>query len=143
MKYEVVSLFDSVTGLYGRPFYLSSIDQAKRVAIDVLSGNTDVSRHPADFRLVHLGDFDDQSGLINCFPDFVVLVRMDSVVLPDGFLDRVRKDDFDYAANLKSVVDSVSSIRQMLGQLSHLRDLKTSSLSVSSRKSVRNSTKRK
>lgn len=60
---QCFSLLDSKTGIYGTPFFMPHVGAAVRACMDLGSDlNTTVGRHPADFYLVLLGSFDDQSG---------------------------------------------------------------------------------
>jgi len=66
MMYRVYSLLDLKTGHYSRPFFaLHQADAIRDVIALAESGGNHVSRHPADFQLTNLGEFDDQSGLFS------------------------------------------------------------------------------
>jgi hypothetical protein len=60
---QVFSLFDTKAGIYGQPFFMQHVSQAVRAVQDLCSdGETTVGRHPADFTLCRLGQFDDNTG---------------------------------------------------------------------------------
>lgn len=64
MKHQMYSIYDKVSKVYILPFYQSN----ERVAIrSFVSGMMDsthqLSQHPHDFVLFHMGEFDDESGL--------------------------------------------------------------------------------
>jgi len=56
---------DVKTGFYSQPFFLVHNGAAVRAALDVGNDlNTSIGRHPYDFRLVRIGEFDDSVGLL-------------------------------------------------------------------------------
>lgn len=63
MKITAFSLFDTKTGVYGTPFFMLHVGQAVRAVQDLGNDmNTTIGRHPADYSLVILGEFDDATG---------------------------------------------------------------------------------
>lgn len=75
MKTCILSLFDSAANFYAAPFTVPSTAVAVRslkAAIDGDSG--DVAKHPEDFTLYKIGEFDSESGKITAFdtPERVV-----------------------------------------------------------------------
>lgn len=63
MKHVVVSVFDAATELYGRPVFVSAVGVAVRSFGDEVNrGEGDVGKHPEDFSLFQLGEFDDATG---------------------------------------------------------------------------------
>lgn len=63
MMLKVFSLYDTKTGLHGTPFVMQHVGQAIRACQDLAGDlNTTVGRHPADYMLVELGTFDDNTG---------------------------------------------------------------------------------
>lgn len=63
MEIKVFSLLDTKTGIYNAPFFMAHIGLAVRAVAELAADlNTTVGRHPADFMLVDLGSFDDQTG---------------------------------------------------------------------------------
>lgn len=68
-KMQFYSLYDSKAQAYGRPFTVNSKGEAIRSFITVLEdSNTPVGRHPADFNLFYLGEFDQLSGMLLPIP---------------------------------------------------------------------------
>lgn len=65
MKYKICSVHDSKMEEYGQPFFVAALglavrsfgDECKRV-----DANNNMSKHPEDFTLYHLGEFDSESG---------------------------------------------------------------------------------
>lgn len=66
MKMLAFCLYDTKTGVYHVPFFFPHPALAIR-AIGDLAGDqsTHVGRHPMDFALFHIGDFDDQTGVLS------------------------------------------------------------------------------
>lgn len=63
MRLVMFSFLDGKTGFYSTPFFMAHVGQAVRAAIDLAEDtSTTIARHPADFSLVQLGEWDDQSG---------------------------------------------------------------------------------
>jgi len=67
---QIYSLLDLKTGAYSRPFYTHYDAQAIRDVIGLVeAGENHVARHPADFNLMGLGVFDDETGgFMPCVP---------------------------------------------------------------------------
>lgn len=60
MKLLLVSLFDRGVQAYGRPFYVPHVNAALRSLTDeVNNAQSDLFKHPDDFDLYELGEFDD------------------------------------------------------------------------------------
>lgn len=65
MKFVIVSVYDSKTEAFGRPFFVptegagirSFLDEVNRIADD-----NPLSKHPGDYQLYLLGYFDDSDG---------------------------------------------------------------------------------
>lgn len=65
MTLKMFSLLDIKTGIFNTPFFMAHAGQAIRACIDLGQDMaTTVARHPADFMLVDLGTFDDQTGTV-------------------------------------------------------------------------------
>lgn len=65
MKVNVYSIFDEKAAAYAPPFFMGHNGQAIRAFSDLVEDNKSaISRHPADYTLYKLGEFDDNSGVI-------------------------------------------------------------------------------
>lgn len=63
MKYFVYTIHDTKAVTYNQPFFALNHAVAKRLVSDVVSDvNTPFGRHPADYRVYCIGQFDDQLG---------------------------------------------------------------------------------
>lgn len=63
MKMHIFAVYDSKAEFYGNPFFMSSVGEAIRGFQDVsIDKNTNIGRHPGDFTLFHLGEFETSYG---------------------------------------------------------------------------------
>lgn len=63
MLLNAYSLYDAKALTYSPPFYASAHGQAVRLVLDLAQdSNTTVGRHPADFTLYCIGQFNDAVG---------------------------------------------------------------------------------
>lgn len=68
----VVAVLDTATQLYGQPFYVPAIGAAMRSFTDEVNrqaGDNQLNKHPDDFHLYHLADFDDEQGTFTTPPE--------------------------------------------------------------------------
>lgn len=69
MKLKVYSVFDSKLATFGRPWYEMTDAAAIRVFSDAVNDGSNPNnqwyKHPEDFSLYCLGDFEDESGAID------------------------------------------------------------------------------
>lgn len=69
MKLLAFALFDSKASFFNTPFFMPHRGQAVRAVIELGSDlSTTVGRHPADFHLYEVGEFDDQTGILVPLP---------------------------------------------------------------------------
>lgn len=66
MTFKIFGVFDVKADAFSRPpFFMSTNGQAVRAFADLANdSNTDVGRHPEDYRLMVLGTFDDNKGVV-------------------------------------------------------------------------------
>lgn len=61
-------LFDSKAAVYGTPFFMPNQAMAMRGFGDMVNDNRSmVAKHPEDFTLYMLGEFDDNTGVVKAF----------------------------------------------------------------------------
>lgn len=69
MIVKAYCLYDNKVCAFATPFFAvnhaTAIRMVKEVGMDL---NTTVGRHPNDFQLYHVGEFDDQTGTFIAFP---------------------------------------------------------------------------
>lgn len=69
MKYGMYSVYDSKAGAFLPPFVLPRTQQAQRVFGDcVNSPDHQFGKHPDDYTLFHLGNWDDETGDYKALP---------------------------------------------------------------------------
>jgi len=67
MIYYVCAVRDRATDVYGQPMFVAHVAAALRIFGDEINGSQSMlSRHPEDFDLYLLGEYDDASGSFNC-----------------------------------------------------------------------------
>lgn len=63
MKLQMFSIYDTVSKLYARPFFDVNEATAKRnLRAAIRDPKSGLSENINDYRLYHIGDFDDQTG---------------------------------------------------------------------------------
>lgn len=69
MKLRIFSIFDSKLDAFAAPFFMSTIGQATRAFTDEASNpQSSLSKHPEDYTLFELGEFDDQNAAFTLHP---------------------------------------------------------------------------
>lgn len=64
MKLKVFAIFDSAVKTYARPFLMQSAPQALRAFADLANDpNTEVHKHPQDYALFELAEYDEERGV--------------------------------------------------------------------------------
>ncbi|QCQ84877.1 nonstructural protein [Blackfly microvirus SF02] len=65
MILKVFCLYDLKVGVFNTPFFMAHVGQAVRACMDLgRDRETMVGRHPADFALLEIGEYDDQNGML-------------------------------------------------------------------------------
>lgn len=63
MIYQAFSIYDTAAITYSPPFYFATKGLAIRMFSETAADtNTSIGRHPMDFTLFHIGEFDDSNG---------------------------------------------------------------------------------
>lgn len=74
MKTKVYSLFDLKAAVYSTPFFMPNDSMAVRSFSDLVNDKqTMVNRHPEDFILHGIGQFDDEKGVVEGMSPWVVV----------------------------------------------------------------------
>lgn len=69
MKIHVFSILDEKSKVFSQPFFMTAKGQAVRAFSDLVADkNSAIARHPEDYRLYLLGEFDDLSGAFVSLP---------------------------------------------------------------------------
>lgn len=62
MKIKIFTVFDSKVEAFLRPFFMQSKGEALRAFADTVNDkNTQLNRHPEDYTLFELGEYDDSN----------------------------------------------------------------------------------
>lgn len=63
MNLHIFAIYDLVAQTYGQPFFLNHAGQALRSFEDLANDpNSNISKHPADYRLFKLGTYNLETG---------------------------------------------------------------------------------
>lgn len=69
MKHRIFSIFDSKLDAFAPPFFMSTLGQATRAFTDeAFNPQSLLSKHPEDYTLFELGEFDDQNAAFTLHP---------------------------------------------------------------------------
>jgi hypothetical protein len=82
MKLIICSVRDSAADAFGRPFFMSSVGIAIRSFTDEVNNETPdnpLNKHPKDFALYELGEYDDNTAMIVCHDQPKLLIHADQV----------------------------------------------------------------
>lgn len=82
MRYKIVAIRDRAIDTYGTPFFVASHGQAIRSFGDEInraSDNNNLNKHPEDFDLFALGEYDDQTGEFDAVRPLQIAVGKDQV----------------------------------------------------------------
>lgn len=91
-KHKVVSIRDAKSELFGRPAFVTTIGAAVRSFTDEVNTareNNDLYRHPEDFDLYELGEFDDSTGIFNTIVPKLVIQGTMVVNQGEGKISKV------------------------------------------------------
>lgn len=62
---KIFAIYDSKAHYYRRPFFMKTKGEAVRGFVDVVNdGKSEISLHPEDFTLFHIGDYDEDRGKV-------------------------------------------------------------------------------
>lgn len=74
MELKVFSIFDEKGKCFGQPFFMAHNGMALRAFSDLVGDKqTTINKHPGDYKLYYLGEFDDNSGELSSLaqPEFL------------------------------------------------------------------------
>lgn len=88
MKLKVFSVYDEKAESFGQPFFFAARGMAVRAFIDLANdGRSTVSKHPVDFHLYEIGEYDDSTGRFDSYVNHVALGRArEFIKAPDGIV---------------------------------------------------------
>lgn len=73
MKLKIFCIYDEKAKAYAQPFYMSNDGQALRAFGDLVNDkNSQLNKHPIDYSIWKMGEYDDNSGMFECEkPEFL------------------------------------------------------------------------
>lgn len=80
MKQVIMAMYDKAAAFYGQPFFTQSRNLGVRAFKDAINGKTDdqICKHPDDFELYFLGEYDSTMGRFSQPDNFPELVARGS-----------------------------------------------------------------
>lgn len=65
MKLKIYSIFDELAKAFQTPFFMQNDNMAKRAFFDLVNDpQSQVNKHPSDYKLYNIGTMDDATALI-------------------------------------------------------------------------------
>lgn len=100
---KAYSIYDKVANAYNKPFYCLNDGMAIRIFSEVVNdGKSEICSHPEDYSLFYVGDFSEQTGVIEVAKDCPVRVMFATELVN---ADRsIKNEDIDY---LSAQIDKV------------------------------------
>lgn len=69
MTFKIYAVFDTAVGAYMQPFFLRSKGEAIRGWLDAVNDDkTQFNKHPKDFTLFEIGEYDEETGNVQGYP---------------------------------------------------------------------------
>lgn len=94
MTLKIFSILDTKAGAFAQPFFMATTGQAIRAFTDLANDpQSMVNKHPADFRLFQLGEYDDQAGELHQLKQIIPLGFGTDFKRPDQQLQLIKTDD--------------------------------------------------
>lgn len=76
MNYTVVTVNDRALGAFMRPFFAPNVATARRsFADEVNRPDSEMNKHPEDYELHLLGEWDDETAVFHCLEAAHVICR--------------------------------------------------------------------
>ncbi len=96
MKVQLYAVFDMASGTYEKPFFSTADDLVRREFQNVATAaDTPIGKHPKDYSLWRLGNFDDNTGLLKnetneCLCTALEIISQSQRINTDKQLDLVK-----------------------------------------------------
>lgn len=88
MQLRIYSIRDSKGEIYNPPFFNKTHGEAERNFRDLANDKqTTVGRHPEDYDLYYLGEYDDQTGKLASVDTPQHIVKAVNLVKPEGLVN--------------------------------------------------------
>lgn len=76
----VCCVYDAAINEFMQPFYVRTEDECKRMIFSSLSEESNLSRHPQDYTVYQLGEFDTSLGVFSCHDPMCLMSSQELVV---------------------------------------------------------------
>ncbi len=94
MKTQLYAVYDTATGVYQKPFFGQADGEVKRSFQDIaLDVDSPIGKHPEDYTLYRLGNFDDNTGKLTNEENESLATALETIALSG-------QNSKDYAAGL-------------------------------------------
>jgi len=99
VKVQLYAIFDMASGVYEKPFFSTADDLVRREFLNAATAaETPISKHPKDYSLWRLGNFDDNTGIVQnesneCLCTAMEIIAQSQQVNPEKQLDLVKEID--------------------------------------------------
>jgi hypothetical protein len=81
MKMQYCSIKDTAVSAFMQPIAVAHTAQAMRSMQDAVNDpQSDFAKHPADYELYHIAEFDDQTGQFNNLEEPIRLCRVQDLI---------------------------------------------------------------
>lgn len=88
MQLKIYSIRDSKGEIYNPPFFNKTHGEAERNFRDLANDKqTTVGRHPEDYDLYYIGEYDDQTGKVQANDTPHHIVKAVNLVKPEGLVN--------------------------------------------------------
>jgi len=113
MILQIFTVYDIKARAYLPPFFVPSIDVAKRTFLDAaLETDHQFGKHPEDYNLMHLGQFNDENGTFNILESKVSLgLAIEHKAAYENFMAVTRKNITLGNATQEEVQQTLEDIR--------------------------------
>lgn len=83
----VCAIYDAAIKEFMQPFFVRTEDECKRMIFSSLGEESNLSKHPQDFTVYVLGEFDTSLGIFNCHDPKCLMSSQELVVFHRSVLN--------------------------------------------------------
>lgn len=93
MNLKIYAIYDTKAENFNTPFFMNTNGQAIRAFADLANDtNSTINKHPADYRLFLIGDFDTDSGTVTPEKNTQPLGFASDFIKPDNQIPLFKKE---------------------------------------------------
>jgi hypothetical protein len=113
MNIQMFAIYDSKATAYLPPFNLPTIQMAKRTFTDTVNDlKHSFSQHPEDYTLFHIGEFDDEKGILQLTKIHDSICNGKEVQDPDYDYPTEADKIFHLEQGMKDLFDQMQAIKE-------------------------------